>query len=136
MKNMKNTVEKLLELRNRFEARRETIGNESSELVVMLENKIKEFSERLEETNKEILCYEVQNLLDGVNVINQDHYAPLRIYSKIQGVKNLRFSPSGDILVKVTSPAGCLLPEFIDVAGNRYEINFDESRKYEDKIDY
>lgn len=95
----------------------------------------------LENKNTPILMEEVRNLLQGVGegFIAGNYYAPSRYYSRIEGVKNIRrasFDGEPNILVKVTSPKGELLPKQIMVEGTTYKIVYIESRKYKGKIDY
>lgn len=135
---MIDTISKLTELRNKFEARRESIGQEASEIIKNLENKIQEYSERLAETNEEIFRLEVMNLINGVTdrFYEREYYTPAKVYSHIRGVKNIRFSGDGKIEVKLTSPAGYLLPERINVFDEYYDVVFCESKNYSEEMNY
>lgn len=96
--------------------------------------------------NTRILDAEVRNLLDGVGdgYTAEDYYAPVRYYSSIDGVKNLRIHlEMGDgkesvrvIIVKLLSPKGKLLPETISVRNKKYKIEFWRSKKYDSTVDY
>lgn len=86
--------------------------------------------------NNIILYEEICNLLDSVGVTNSDYYAPVRLYSQITGVKNIRFGYDNTIVVKIVSPSGYLLPEKISVRGEIYSIEFILSKKYEERLDY
>lgn len=89
-------------------------------------------------TNIGMFVEEVRNLLCGVGegFVEGDYYATTRYYSSIPGVKNIRMVDECNILVKVGSPSGYLLPNNIDIDGKNYSIAFTESKKYREKIDY
>lgn len=101
-----------------------------------LEAKIFEIENNIKNNNSIILYEEVCNLIDGIDITEGDYYAPTRLYSKIPGVKNIRFNNEKEILVKVESPKGCLLPKNINVRGIEYEIFFIESKNYEESLNY
>ena len=71
------------------------------------------------EANTTLFREEIMNFIDGVGsgYTEGDYYAPDRYYSGIKGVKNVRFTGSDTILVKILSPVGGLLPEEIEVRG-------------------
>lgn len=95
--------------------------------------------------NVRILDAEVRNLLDGVGdgFVSSDYYAKDRYYSSIKGVKNLRiYKPEeveekdAELLVKILSPKGKLLPKEITVRNIRYKIKFISSKNYTMEVDY
>ena len=90
------------------------------------------------EANADLLREEIMNLIDGVGsgFTEGDYYAPDRYYSGIKGVKNIRFSDSSTILVKILSPVGELLPNTIEVRDKEYVVTFTESDKYSSTVDY
>ena len=87
--------------------------------------------------NHQRFVEEVLNLFDGVGegFVEGDYYAPSRYYSGIQGVKNIRLNALG-IQVKVTSPAGYLLPEKIEVHGEVYPVHFVKASSFSEVVDY
>jgi hypothetical protein len=101
------------------------------------------------DTNTVMLLEESLNLLYrvGEGLLERHYHESGRAFtvytSKIRGVKNLRLSEynySDDyvphIIVKVTSPAGYLLPAEINLEGKLYPIKFIESRNFEESLDY
>jgi len=84
----------------------------------------------------------VRNFEDcvGSGYVAGDYYAPQRYYVEgVPGVKNIRWDDKwvGEqrvnyLRVKVTSPAGYLLPE--KICG--YDIVFDESKNFDTTLDY
>ena len=101
-----------------------------------LEAEIISLEKGLIDANLKIFIEEVLNLLDGVgNFVAGDYYAPSRYTSSIKGVKNIRLNQKG-VLVKVTSPAGYLLPEKIEVRGITYPVHFVESSRFTEGVDY
>lgn len=80
----------------------------------------------------------ILDLKEGLDVEEADYYAPKRKYVKdIPGVKNIRYKYNLDkdvptIIVKVTSPAGKLLPETVEVDGTEVW----ESNSYTENLDY
>jgi len=93
----------------------------------------------IENGNVTILIEEVCNLFDGVGnrYVAGDYYAGSRVYSRIPGVKNIRVGmANGTLSVKVTSPAGKLLPETVTVRGREYAIEFAYSLRYLNTVDY
>ena len=117
-KKMKN-VNTLLAKRNRIEAE-----------IISLEK-------GLVEANHQLFVEEVLNLFDcvGEGFVESDYYAPSRYYSNIRGVKNIRLNALG-IQVKVTSPAGYLLPEKIEVHGEVYPVHFVKASSFSEVVDY
>jgi len=101
-----------------------------------IEGLIWEIKKGIEEENAIILHQEISNLIDGIDVVSGDYYAPTRKYSKIPGVKNIRLSWNNTIIVKLLSPKGHLLPDRINVRGQEYEIEFSYSRHYDECLDY
>ena len=85
--------------------------------------------------NTLLLMEECLNLIHGINIVEDDDYAPTRVYSKIPGVKNIRWNDRNSFLVKTTSPAGYLLPKEITI-DERYGIVFTRSRNFSEKLDY
>lgn len=82
---------------------------------------------------------EVRNLLDcvGPGFCEGDYYAPRRYYSKIEGVKNIRFTKEysdkkPSIIVKVVTPKGYMLPK--EILG--YKVIFTESSNFNGFLDY
>lgn len=90
------------------------------------------------EANTDLFREEIMNLIDGVGsgYTEGDYYAPTRYYSDIRGVKNIRFTGSDTILVKILSPVGELLPNTIKVRDKTYVVTFIESDKYCSTVDY
>lgn len=90
------------------------------------------------------LEWEILNLLDkvGNGYISRDYYAGERYYSMINGVKNLRINKPeeekeyAEIIVKILSPRGKLLPKEIVVRGIRYKVVFIKSKNYDPTVDY
>lgn len=94
--------------------------------------------------NTAILVSELLNLRDGVGegYREEDYYAPERYYSKVKGVKNF-FIESFDndtktykVIVKVVSQSGFLLPAEVDIEGDKFELLFVRSKKYDHNCDY
>ena len=91
----------------------------------------------IQNENISILIEEILNLFHGINIVGADYYAPKRLYSKIKGVKNIRFDDDPrEILVKITSPRGYLLPKKVVINGIEFKINFWESSTFSENIDY
>jgi len=114
-----------------------------------IEAQIMSLEKNITEANTKLLLVEALNLLDRVGPgFLERHYHEsgnaFTVYaSRITGVKNIRFSEynySDDykpsLIVKVTSPAGYLLPAEIEFRGNVYPVEFIESRHYRSGIDY
>lgn len=92
----------------------------------------------IEDSNTIKLVAEVSNLIDGVGegYIEGDYFAPSRYYSEMQGVKNIRMGEEGVVEVKITSPAGLLLPKEVVIKGVALRVIIFRSSKYEDEVDY
>ena len=88
--------------------------------------------------NTPILVEEILNLCQevGDGYVKGDYYAPDRVYSRIEGVKNIRYEGENTILAKVTSPKGYLLPSSVVIEGREFKIIFAKSDNYSDEIDY
>jgi hypothetical protein len=95
-------------------------------------------SNETKENNRSILVTEILNLWNGVGdgYVEGDYYASNRYYSKIPGVKNIRNCNKNQILVKVISPAGYLLPNSVTINGEEITLVFEESTKYDNTMDY
>ena len=96
---------------------------------------------QIKDINTRTIIEEILNLRDGVgNFFSADYYANDRLYSRVPGVKNLRWAWDEEkqrtILVKITSPAGRLLPESVKVEGVEYKIEFIYSDKFDNNLDY
>jgi hypothetical protein len=94
---------------------------------------------QLVQTNLERLVEEILNFLDevGEDYISGDYYAPRRYYSSIKGIKNIRVGRNSQtILVKLTSPAGRLLPEEVEIRGIVYAIEYTKSDHYCSGLNY
>jgi hypothetical protein len=112
--------------------------NEMMAEINRLKGEIFAIENNLTNENTPILVEEILNLFQGVGTgyIEGDYYAPDRVYSRIEGVKNIRFDDKGVILVKVTSPKGYLLPSSVVIEGREFKIIFAESENYSDEVDY
>lgn len=92
-------------------------------------------------TAKESLITEVSNLLFGCGAgfTEEDYYAPVRYYSKIDGVKNIRINEHTDtVILKVTSQKGALLGNLSPIKINDvdYDIEITWSNKASEEMDY
>lgn len=113
--------------------------NELMELTNEATAEIRHRKDNRIHNNVRILDAEIRNLLDGVGdgYTPDDHYAPARYYSTINGIKNLRIHTEiRVIIVKLLSPKGKLLPETITVRNKTYKIEFWRSKNYNPTIDY
>lgn len=73
----------------------------------------------------------------GEGYIEADWYAPERYTSQIEGIKNIRFGRDRDeILVKVISPKGLLLPNKVVIGDEIINITFEKSDKYNWELNY
>ena len=83
---------------------------------------------------------EVYNFIHCIsdNFVEGDYYAPSRLYSKVPGVKNIRWHDEEEkqLLIKITSPAGMLIPNTIVVDEVKYSVVFTYSSKFEERVDY
>ena len=89
-------------------------------------------------SSAEILVEEILNLQQGCGegYTNGDYYAPDRYYSKIHGVKNIRFGCEDQIIVKISSPIGGLLPDEIKISGKIYSLIITRSTNFSSEMDY
>lgn len=87
------------------------------------------------ESNTPLLIEEVLNLIDGVGegFESASHWAPKRYYSKIQGVKNIRFEWDR-IVVKLLDRRGYDLPPTITIRGEKYKVYFMESKNFTEEV--
>jgi predicted RNA-binding protein with PUA domain len=97
----------------------------------LIEAQIAAIEKEITDKNYILFMEELLNLADGVGegFVEGDYYAEKRYYSKIPGVKNIRYI-SDYIRVKVTDDSGYLLPNKVTIRDKEYEIIFDESRNY------
>ena len=84
------------------------------------------------------LIEEVYNLLTGVGkgFVEGDYYADTRYYSTLPGVKNIRMGFDNEIIVKVDSPIGKVLPATLKMQDNEFKLIILHSSKYSDTLDY
>lgn len=84
------------------------------------------------------LIEEVYNLLTGVGsgFVDGDFYADTRYYSELPGIKNLRMGFDNELIVKVNSPIGKLLPATLKVQDNEFKLVILYSTRYSDALDY
>jgi len=84
------------------------------------------------------LIEEVYNLLTGVgkNFVEGDIYADTRYYSEIPGIKNIRMGFENELIVKVDSPIGKLLPPTLKVQDHEFKLVIIYSTRYSDALDY
>lgn len=84
------------------------------------------------------LIEEVYNLLTGVGkgLVEGDYYADTRYYSSLPGVKNIRMGFENELIVKVDSPIGKVLPATIKVQDNEFKLVIIYSTRYSDALDY
>jgi len=103
-----------------------------------IEAKISAIEAEIRNENDLLLIEEVANLLDGVGpgFVSEDDYASDRYFSRIPGVKNVRRYGEAAVLVKVTSPAGELLPETLPLRGREVKVFICRSRNYSGEVDY
>lgn len=116
-----------------------TSVNELQAQINALEAKKQSIIDRLTSENEVILHEEILNLIDcvGEGFVPGDCYAGDRYYSKIEGVKNIRFCNVCEFInVKVESQSGYLLPDKINVRGKVYEICFTQSNHFDSEVDY
>jgi len=106
------------------------------EKINSLEAKKMEKMKNITSKNEVMLIEEVMNLLDGVgDFYSEDYYAPNRVYSKIDGVKNLRLNNDLDvIIIKVYNSKGLLIPNVLEVRGKKYTIEFLYSKDFNKKV--
>lgn len=84
------------------------------------------------------LIEEVYNLLTGTGkgFVEGDYYADTRYYSEIPGVKNIRMGFENELIVKVDSPVGKLLPPTLKIQDNEFKLVILYSTRYSDALDY
>jgi len=84
------------------------------------------------------LIEEVYNLLTGVGsgFVEGDYYADTRYYSELPGIKNIRMGFENELIVKVDSPIGKLLPPTLKIQDNEYKLVIIYSTRYSDALDY
>lgn len=87
------------------------------------------------EDNTPLLVEEVLNLIDGVGkgFEGASFWAPKRYYSRIPGVKNLRFEWNR-IVVKMLDRRGYDLPPTITIRGEKYTLYFMESKNFTEEV--
>jgi hypothetical protein len=87
------------------------------------------------EHNTPLFIEEVLNLLDGVGegFVGASFWAPKRYYSKIQGVKNIRFEWNR-IVIKMLDRRGYDLPPTINIRGEKYTLYFVESKNFTEEV--
>lgn len=112
--------------------------NQMKAEINRLKGQIASIEEAKVAENTATLVEEILNLKEGVGdgYREGDYYAPNRYYSSIPGVKNLRSYGGNNILVKVSTRKGYLLPSSVKIEGNEYTIVFAESDGYSDEVDY
>lgn len=84
------------------------------------------------------LIEEVYNLLTGVGkgLVEGDYYADTRYYSSLPGIKNIRMGFDNEIIVKVDSPIGNVLPATLKMQDNEFKLVIRYSSKYSETLDY
>lgn len=84
------------------------------------------------------LIEEVYNLLTGVGkgLVEGDCYADTRYYSELPGIKNIRMGYDNELIVKVDSPVGKLLPATLKVQDHEFKLIILYSTRYSDALDY
>ena len=104
----------------------------------VIDAKIASITAGYSSANTQLLVQEIMNLLDGVGDFRgADDYAPARIYSQIDGVKNLSLGVATNFLwVKVTSRRGYLIPSTVVVRGCLHVTKFIHSRVYDGEVNY
>lgn len=113
--------------------------NEMKAELNRLTAKIVAVEKNITSDNEVILMEEALNLFHGVGegFRAKDYYAPDRYYSRIPGVKNIRFDGcSESIVVKIDSPVGLLLPSTVIVDGRRFSVEFNSSSLYNNEVNY
>ncbi len=101
---------------------------------------------KMKEKNMPILIQEILNLREGVGegYVDGDYYAPSRYYSRIEGVKNIRFGKEGGVMgveIKCRSRKGIAsVPPVgfvLTIKGQKYRItDIYFSSKATEEIDY
>lgn len=113
------TIKSLIQKRNEIEAR------------------IMELQQDLVHEHFRQFFIEVLNLINGVGCgfVTGDYYAPNRYYSQIPGIKNIRIYDN-EIVVKLLSPSGKLIPNKVITNGVAYTVKFVYSSNYDPIVDY
>ena len=111
-----------------------------NELIVKkneIEAQIVAIQNNITSENEVVLISEVLNLLDGVGegFVKGDYYAQDRVYSKLNGIKNLRII-GNEIYAKITTPSGYLIPSSILIRDVKYRITTFKSDHFSAEIDY
>ena len=103
-----------------------------------IESQIWGIEKEITDKNTVVLHNEISNLIDGVGkgYVEGDYYADTRYYSEINGVKNIRFGREDEIVVKIISPSGWLIPDVINVKSIEFKLSIAYSSKYKEMIDY
>ena len=102
-----------------------------------IEATIMELHQNFISTNSRQFFIEVLNLINGVGCgfVAGDYYAPDRYYSQIPGIKNIRICDD-EIVVKVISPRGKLIPNKVIMNDVVYTVKFIYSDDYDPTMDY
>ena len=102
-----------------------------------IEATIMELHQNFISTNSRQFFIEVLNLINGVGCgfVAGDYYAPDRYYSQIPGIKNIRICDD-EIVVKVISPRGKLIPNKVIMNDAVYTVKFIYSDDYDPTMDY
>ena len=113
------TIKSLIQKRNEIEAR------------------IMELHQDFITCNSRQFFIEVLNLINGVGdrFVSGDYYAPDRYYSQIPGIKNIRICDD-EIVVKLLSPRGKLIPNKVITNDAIYTVKFVYSDNYDPIVDY
>ena len=102
-----------------------------------IEARIMELHQDFITCNSRQFFIEVLNLINGVGCgfVTGDYYAPDRYYSQIPGIKNIRIYDN-EIVVKVISPRGKLIPNKVITNDAVYTVKFIYSDDYDPIVDY
>ena len=102
-----------------------------------IEAKIMELHQDFINTNSRQFFIEVLNLISGVGdrFVAGDYYAPDRYYSQIPGIKNIRICDN-QVVVKLLSPKGKLIPNKVIMDDFAYTVKFIYSEDYNPIVDY
>ena len=102
-----------------------------------IEAKIMELHQDFININSKQFFIEVLNLIDGVGdgFVSGDYYAPDRYYSQIPGIKNIRICDN-QVVVKLLSPKGKLIPNKVIIDDFAYTVKFIYSGDYDPQLDY
>ena len=88
-------------------------------------------------TNSKQFFIEVLNLINGVGdrFVAGDDYAPDRYYSQIPGIKTIWICDN-QVVVKLLSPKGKLIPNKVIIDDFAYTVKFVYSDDYDPIVDY